>query len=115
MSLRRKSVRSFNASMTLDNTAMLLASPTSFRRQRHLDTSVSMDTTIASSTYENQTFLPGEISKFYNQSLLAEAAEPLDALAQSFFDIINSFAERGSPFDAIKEFHQLCKSVQEVK
>jgi len=74
-----------------------------------------MDTTIASSTNENQTFLPGEISKFYNQSLLAEAAEPLDALAQSFFDIINSFAERGSPFDAIKEFHHLCKNVQEVK
>jgi hypothetical protein len=115
MSLRRKSVRSFNASMTLDNTAMLLASPTSYRRQRHLDTSVSMDTTAASSTYENQTFLPGEISKFYNQSLVAEAAEPLDALAQSFFDIINSFAERGSPFDAIKEFHHLCKNVQEVK
>lgn len=98
----------------MDNTAMLLASPTTFRRQRHLDASVSMDTTAASSSFETPTFLPGEISKYYNQSLLAEAAEPLDALAQSFFDIVNSFSEQGSPFDAIKEFHHLCKNVQEV-
>lgn len=108
-------MRSLNASMTMDNTAMLLASPTSFRRQRHLDASYSMDTTAASSTFETPSFLPGEISKFYNQSLLAEAAEPLDALAQSFFDIINSYAERDSPFDAIKQFHHLCKNVEEVK
>ncbi|XP_059484595.1 nuclear pore complex protein Nup107 [Neocloeon triangulifer] len=91
-----------------DDTMQMLRSP----MQRLPLRSSTLDTTasVFDSTNMDVTILPGEISKFYSQSLLSESAEPLEALAQAFFDVLDAHSDAQEAFDAIKEFHHVCDS-----
>ncbi|XP_065332081.1 nuclear pore complex protein Nup107 isoform X2 [Cloeon dipterum] len=116
--LRRKSLHRGVLSLDLDDsfpddTIQMLQSPT-IRRQ-NLRNASTLDTTasINENSLMDVSILQGEASKFYNQSNASECVEPTESLVQAFYNVFETYNDGQSAFDAVKEFHEICKTLSQ--